>query len=228
MKVLRQFRKSYLNGIKWSNEFILQRVYNMVIIMEILYLISTSYVHANIFAIALVMHIVSIYSIGYKKECWEASDKERIYQILYFIINILIIIGSKIITGTWLTLLTILTANVVAFLSFAIVTISFDILDVCYGIFDFIICAIISIGGNVRENENLSNKTKMLQRFCKEHVYTMYTIALNIIVLIVFLNELDIRNGQKVFVLMVYTLTIPIVNLAEDSGMNFYSFYSCM
>ena len=104
MKVLRQFRKSYLNGIKWSNEFILQRVYNMVIIMKILYLISTSYVHANIFAIALVMHIVSIYSIGYMKECWEASDKERIYQILYFIINILIIIGSKIITGTWLTL----------------------------------------------------------------------------------------------------------------------------
>ena len=101
-------------------------------------------------------------------------------------------------------------------------------MDFCYGIFDFIICAIISIGGNVRENENLSNKTKMLQRFCKEHVYTMYTIALNIIVLIVFLNELDIRNGQKVFVLIVYTLTIPIVNLAEDSGMNFYSFYSCM
>ena len=162
------------------------------------------------------------------KECWEASDKERIYQILYFIINILIIIGSKIITGTWLTLLTILTANGVAYLSFAIVPISFDILDFCYGIFDFIICAIISIGENIRENENLSNKTKMLQRFCKEHVYTMYTIALNIIVLIVFLNELDIRNGQKVFVLMVYTLTIPIVNLAEDSGMNFYSFYSCM
>ena len=76
--------------------------------------------------------------------------------------------------------------------------------------------------------EQLYAVAERLSECNSEHVYTMYTIALNIIVLIVFLNELDIRNGQKVFVLMVYTLTIPIVNLAEDSGMNFYSFYSCM
>jgi len=41
----------------------------------------------------------------------------------------------------------------------------------------------------------------MLQRFCKEHVYTMYTIALNIIVLIVFLNELkkEVINFYHLF-----------------------------
>ena len=196
--------------------------------MEILYLISISYVHASILCVALIMHIVSVYGIGYKKECWEASDKEKTYQISYFIVNILIIIGSIIITGTWLTLLSILTASGVALLSFAIVHISYYILYFSYSIFRFIINVIISIAGTVGGNERLSNKTKRSERFCDNHVFAMYTIALNIIALIVFLNLLDIRTGQKVFVFVIYTLTIPIVNIAEDSGMNFYSFYSCV
>ena len=91
-------------GLRFADEFFVQVIYIGVIIDEILILHFFG-LNANLYTIMLIIHVVSMYILGYKKDCWECSKKEGIYQIIYFVINISILILSFIITKTLVTFL---------------------------------------------------------------------------------------------------------------------------
>lgn len=103
-KRLSKAREIYLCGIAWNSEFLFQRMYMALLIIGCMFLKNFS-IRTNI--IYILLHVVSLYFFGYKKSMWECSLREKIYQTLYFISNI-IIIGVSIFQGkTWLILITI-------------------------------------------------------------------------------------------------------------------------
>ena len=110
-KRLSKAREIYLCGIEWNYEFLFQRMYMALLIIGCMFLKNFS-IRTNI--IYILLHVVSLYFFGYKKSMWECSLREKIYQTLYFISNI-IIIGVSIFQGkTWLILITIELSSIFA------------------------------------------------------------------------------------------------------------------
>ena len=64
----------------------------------------------------ILIHLLSMYIIGYIKQLWEGSHKEEVYQKLYFALNIILCGATTVITRSFIPLLLIFIPTIGAFL----------------------------------------------------------------------------------------------------------------
>ena len=202
-------KRMYLLGLKWSNEFILQRVYNAVIIIEILYYLCLQNNAKNLHIIVMVVHLLSIYVVGYKKGCWEGScfqgsNKERMYQIIYFSLNGCLILTDLIFSKSLILLLLLIIPIMISLTSAVITNI---IIPKCI--------------------EKIISKTININYSKLECVYILMSLMLNIIFFTLALYFTNITFKFKIIIFILYIILIPLVNYWEDEGMNFYAFFKC-
>lgn len=203
-----RIKQMYLSGLKWSTEFILQRVYNAVIIIEILYYLCSQNNTKNLHIIVMVVHLLSIYVVGYKKGCWEGScfqgsNKEKMYQIIYFALNGCLILTDLIFSKSLILLLLLIIPIMVSLSSAVIINI---IIPKCI--------------------EKIMNKIINIKYSKLEYMYILMSLMLNIIFFALALYFINITFKFKIIIFMLYVILIPLVNYWEDECMNFYAFFA--
>ena len=196
-KRLSKAREIYLCGIEWNYEFLFQRMYMALLIIGCMFLKNFS-IRTNI--IYILLHVVSLYFFGYKKSMWECSLREKIYQTLYFISNI-IIIGVSIFQGkTRLILITIGLSSIFAGILGLIILFFTD--------------RLIISGREYTEKMEIYNQ--------------VITLCLSVLFLVIGLLVVGSSAYELAFITAIYVILIPFINVGEDNCMNFYEFFEIL
>lgn len=131
---------------------------------------------------------------------WECSLREKIYQTLYFISNI-IIIGVSIFQGkTWLILITIELSSIFAGILGLIILFFTD--------------RLIISGREYTEKMEIYNQ--------------VITLCLSVLFLVIGLLVVGSSAYELSFITAIYVILIPFINVGEDNGMNFYEFFEIL
>ena len=211
MKRLFDFlKRKYYCGMKWyvssgiEEELIAQIFYIQALIcgLRILYEVDSKKI---LWYIAFtVIHILSMYILGYLSSLWELDPKEEIFTNVYRIINI-VFIGGAILVKVPCYILLIGGATICGFVSFILME-KIDYLE-----------------SRLITWKNKYAHTLFVRIFGKIPYKPVAIIDfLSIIFAIIAINTLQISIIYRFIISVIYGLSLPFIVVMADDGMNFY------
>lgn len=214
MKIVSKIKEIYKLGLRWSifeqeDELFTQVVYIGLMIIGIATLWNINYHNALICTCMILIHLLSMYIIGYIKQLWEGSilegsHKEEFYQKLYFALNIILCGATTVITRSFIPLLLIFIPTIGAFLIIILWQLIFRLTTM--------IIKMIKKSGI-----SYSNEEKISLIICYSLV--IIPVAISVLVLPIFI-------AWKIFILFAFIISIPLIVVGADNGMNFIELFS--
>lgn len=211
MKTLFDFlKRKYYFGLKWyvssgvEEVLIAQVFYIQALIfgLRILYQIDPQKILGYI--TFTILHILSMYILGYLSSLWELDPKEEIFTNIYRTVNIVLAIGS-IIAKVPCYILLIIVATIFGFVSFILME------------------KIDDFESTLDTWKNKYAHTLFVKIFGKVSYKPVAIIDfLSIIFAIIAINTLPISIIYRFVISVIYGLSIPFIVVMADDGMSFY------
>ena len=209
-------KQIYKLGLRWStlefeDELFAQVCYIALILTEIAVLWNVNYPNALICMCMIFIHLLYMYALGYKKQLWEGSIleesyKEEYYQKIYFILNIVLCILTMALTKSFIPLFLILIPSIgTVFMSY---------------LHMFFSSLIISM---------IKRAIKKCTTYASEQIISCITYyALAILPVVISMSLLPILIVWKLLIFVTFIVSIPLIVVGADNGMNFFDLFFVM
>lgn len=215
MKIINNIKQIYKLGLRWStlefeDELFAQVWYIALILAEIAVLWNVNYPNALICTCMIFIHLLYMYALGYKKQLWEGSilegsHKEEYYRKIYFILNIVLCILTMALTKSFIPLFLIL-----------IPSIGTVFMACLHMFFSSLIIRMI-------------NAIKKCKTYASEQIISCITYyVLAILPVVISMSLLPILIVWKLLIFVTFIVSIPLIVVGADNGMNFFDLFFVM
>lgn len=212
MKTINKMKKIYKLGLRWAifdaqDELFIQIVYIALVIAELAILWDINYINAIIYTSMMILHLLSMYILGYLKDCWEGSilqgsHKEEYYQKIYFALNTVFLVVTMLLTKSPMALLLVIIPTLGAIL----IMILWQLL--------------VEIIARVTKNENWA------YNYVKIYLAIFYSMIIMLVIIPV--GFLPIFIVGKLAIVGAFIACIPFIIVGADNGMEFLQLFSVM
>ena len=210
----KSFKKWYRLGFKWSmtkdceDELLMQVYYIQAIIVQLVIFFNMKIANFNLYLIFVLAHLVGMYVLGFLRDQWGGDKKEEKYFYINEGVEITLILLSFFVVKSIYYVLTVAIATAVAMFITPIM------LEYIIEFLDLIL-------------EKIFSKTTMKEKIEVDDIsYIFINISCWIFAIIaIFATKFTI--GMKILLSAIYILSIPIITIAADNGMNCSEIIAC-